>query len=134
MTDRLSPEREAEMKPVGYYCDHSDEPADARTHRDWEFIEGEGLVFQHRPETDSALTFVDRPYLRAENRETRCPRAVPVYTGPVVDAELAAVRAERDRAREQAAEREASVRLLNALYAAGVNNWEGYDEAMEQVR
>ncbi|MGW5197305.1 hypothetical protein [Streptomyces spiralis] len=99
MTDRLTPEREAELQPVGYYCDHSDEPADARTHHDWEFVEGEGFVFQHKPETFTALTFVDQPYLKPEDRETRCPRAVPVYPEPAVDAELAAVRTERDQAR-----------------------------------
>ncbi|WP_030169124.1 hypothetical protein [Streptomyces sp. NRRL S-813] len=105
MTDRLTPEGEAEMKPVGYYCDHSDEPHDARTHHDWVFVEGEGFVFQHRPETTSALTFVDRPYLKAQDQETRCPRAVPVYPGTTVDAELAAVRAERDEARAELAKR-----------------------------
>ncbi|MFD5294724.1 hypothetical protein ACFWJU_05905 [Streptomyces mutabilis] len=105
-TARLSPEREAEMAPVGYYCDHSDEPANARTHHDWEFIEGESFVFQPRPETTSAFTYADRPYLKPEDRETRCARAVPLYAAPALLAELAAVRAERDQARERVAELE----------------------------
>lgn len=83
-----------QLKPVGYYCDHSDEPHDARTHHDWEFVEGEGFVFQHGPNTNSAFTYVDRPYLKPENREQRCPRAVPVYPGPAVEAELERLRDE----------------------------------------
>ncbi|MGW5123249.1 hypothetical protein ACWEQ7_04140 [Streptomyces sp. NPDC004069] len=93
----------APLTPVGYYCDHSDEPHDARTHHDWEFVDGEGLVFQHRPETTSALNYADRQYLKPEDRETRCARAVPVYPGPAVEAvldqlrdELAEIRAGQD--------------------------------------
>jgi hypothetical protein len=82
----ISPQ--TELKPVGFYCDHSDEPHDARTHHDWEFVEGEGLVFQHKPETVSAFNYADRPYLKPGESETRCARAVPLYTGPTVTAEL----------------------------------------------
>ncbi|MFC5634671.1 hypothetical protein [Streptomyces bullii] len=82
----ISPQ--SQMKPVGYYCDHSDEPNDARTHHDWEFVEDEGFVFQPRPETTSAFTYADRPYLKPEDNETRCARAVPLYMGPTVAAEL----------------------------------------------
>lgn len=89
-----------QLKPVGYYCDHSDEPRDARTHHDWEFVEGEGFVFQNGPDTNSAFTYVDRPYLKPEDRERRCPRAVPVYSGPAIDAEL-------DRLRNELAETKA---------------------------
>lgn len=90
----------SELTPVGYYCDHSDEPTDARTHRDWEFVEGEGFVFQHQPNTNSALSFAEQKYLRPERREQRCERAVPVYVGPAVDAEL-------DRLRNELAEEKA---------------------------
>jgi hypothetical protein len=86
MTDRLS--------PVGYYCDHSDEKPGDRTHQDWEWIEEQGYVFQHKPDTVSSHSSVDQRYLKAENRETRCPRAVPVYTGPAVAAELDRLRDE----------------------------------------
>jgi hypothetical protein len=82
------------LTPVGYYCDHSDEPSGARTHHDWEFVEGDGFVFQHDPGTNSAFTYVDRPYLKPEDHERRCPRAVPLYPGPAVDAELDRLRDE----------------------------------------
>lgn len=82
----ISPQ--TELKPVGFYCDHSDEPHDARTHHDWEFVEEQGLVFQPRPETVSSFSYADRPYLKPEDRETRCARAVPLYTEPTVTAAL----------------------------------------------
>ncbi|MFB7461253.1 hypothetical protein [Streptomyces sp. NPDC056188] len=85
------------LTPVGFYCNHSDEPNGARSHHDWEFVEGEGFVFQHHPDTISALTYPDAPYLKDGQQEQRCARAVPVYPGPDVDAELAKLRAERDK-------------------------------------
>lgn len=91
----------APLKPVGYYCDHSDEPIDARTHHDWEFVEGEGFVFQHQPNTITALCHTGRTYLKPESREQRCARAVPVYPGPAVEAEL-------DRLRDELAEEKAA--------------------------
>jgi hypothetical protein len=102
MTDRLSPQREAEMKPVGFYCDHSEEPYGARTHHDWEHVEGKGFVFQHQPETITALSHVEQTYLKPADREKRCARAVPVYAAPTV----AAVRKERDEARARVDELE----------------------------
>lgn len=84
----------SELMPVGYYCDHSDEPVDGRTHHDWEFVEGEGFVFQHQPNTTSALCHTRRAYLKPEHREQRCARAVPVYPGPAVNAELDQLRDE----------------------------------------
>lgn len=71
-------------KPVGYYCDHSDEPHDARTHHDWEFVEYEGWVFQHKPDTISSHAGTQE-YLTPEQQKQRCPRAVPVYPAPVVE-------------------------------------------------
>ncbi|WP_030764876.1 hypothetical protein [Streptomyces sp. NRRL F-2664] len=68
-----------QVAPIGYYCDHSDEPHDARTHHDWEWVEGEGLVFTHQPDTISAHIGLQR-YLKPENQERRCPRAEPVYS------------------------------------------------------
>lgn len=94
MTARLSPQRETEMTPVGYFCNHSDEKPGERTHHDWEWVEEQGYVFQHKPDTISAHTGTSRPYLKAEDREKRCPRAVPVYTGPDVAAELDRLRDE----------------------------------------
>ncbi|MEU3665806.1 hypothetical protein [Streptomyces virginiae] len=68
-----------QVAPVGYYCDHSDEPHDARTHHDWEWVEGEGLVFTHQPNTINAQ-LGPRDYLKPEDRDRQCPRAVPVYS------------------------------------------------------
>ncbi|MFE6903836.1 hypothetical protein ACFVFJ_44645 [Streptomyces sp. NPDC057717] len=120
MTARLSPQGATGLAPVGYFCDHSDEPIGARTHHDWEWAEGEGYVFQHQPDTISSHSSVDQRYLKSEDRETRCPRAVPVYAGPVVDAELAAVRAELAKyvGKEPtiAEEMEHLGRCLNAVY------------------
>jgi hypothetical protein len=82
------------MTPVGYFCDHSDEKPGERTHHAWEWTEDDGLAFQHNPNTISAHTGVDQPYLKIEDREKRCPRAVPVYTGPAVAAELDRLRDE----------------------------------------
>lgn len=77
-----------ELTPVGYYCDHSDEPHDARTHHDWEWVEGEGHVFQHSPNTVGSHSGT-RDWLTPKQREQRCPREVPVYAGPDVDRLLA---------------------------------------------
>jgi hypothetical protein len=83
--------------PVGYYCDHSDEPGDARTHHEWTWVEGEGNVFQPAPNTISSHLGL-QDYLPAEKRAQRCPRAVPVYAidAPALLAEIDRLRAERD--------------------------------------
>lgn len=67
-------------EPVGFYCDHSDEPLGARTHHGWEWDEvNGGHTFQHMPNTISSHTGPDQAYLKPEDRERRCPRALPVY-------------------------------------------------------
>lgn len=67
-----------DLEPDGYYCDHSDEPWDARTHHGWEWVEDEGQVFTHQPNTINAhIGFQE--YLKPEDREIRCPRAEAVY-------------------------------------------------------
>ncbi|MER7788594.1 hypothetical protein [Streptomyces sp. NPDC097640] len=70
--------------PVGYYCDHSDEPMDERTHHEWDLVDYEGWVFQHKPETISAHIGT-QDYLTPEQQKQRCPRAVAVYTAGVVE-------------------------------------------------
>lgn len=132
MTARLSPQRETEMTPVGYYCDHSDEKPGERTHHDWEWVEEQGFVFQHQPDTISAHTGTDRLYLKPEDREKRCPRAVPVYTGPAAAAELAAVRAERDEA-GPAALRDAADRIERRAATLG-GAWLRADEVCATLR
>jgi hypothetical protein len=72
-----------ELTPVGYYCDHSDEPGNARTHHGWEWVEGQGNVFQHQPNIISAQIGFQE-YLKPEERDRRCPRAEAVYPASVV--------------------------------------------------
>ncbi|MCX4809040.1 hypothetical protein OG601_47095 [Streptomyces sp. NBC_01239] len=43
------------------------------------------------------------------------------------------VEQERDKARAHVAELESDAALLSALQAAGVDNWEGYDDALERL-
>ncbi|MGS2645922.1 hypothetical protein [Streptosporangium sp. G12] len=65
-----------ERGPVGYHCDHSDEPT-GTSHHEWEWVEGEGLVFQPAPSVSMSLT---HPKNRAGSGDSwQCPRAVPVY-------------------------------------------------------
>lgn len=90
MTSVFSP---STPEPVGFYCDHSGEPADARTHHDWEFVDG-GFVFTHQPEIIRSHGGT-QDYLKPEQREQRCPRAVPVYAVDVPS--LLAELADRDR-------------------------------------
>ncbi|MFG3510203.1 hypothetical protein ACGF5F_32425 [Streptomyces sp. NPDC047821] len=78
------------LPTVGYYCDHSDEPLDARTHHDWEWVEGEGFVFQHQPDTISAQLGA-QDYLSPEKRGRRCPRAKAVYSVDTVESLLAEI-------------------------------------------
>ncbi|MEU1787042.1 hypothetical protein ABZ553_14450 [Streptomyces sparsogenes] len=70
--------------PVGYYCDHSDEPTGARTHHEWNLVDDQGWVFQHQPNTISAHAGLQE-YLTSEQQKQRCPRAVAVYTVDVVE-------------------------------------------------
>lgn len=101
MTTELTTERLTEIRkrgPVGYHCDHSDEPYDARTHHEWEYAEDEGLVFQHMPDVVSSHRG-PRDYLSPEQQGQRCPRALPVY-----DADVPALLAEVDQLRKQAEE------------------------------
>lgn len=80
----MSAMKATSTQPVGYYCDHSDEPLDGRTHHGWEWDEEYGgRTFQHLPDTISAVEFADRAYLTPEENERRCPRALPLYTSDV---------------------------------------------------
>lgn len=63
--------------PVGFYCDHSDEPHTASSHHEWVWIEGQGLVFQHEPDVVKAFSWPKDYFGPEKNRQ--CPRAVPVY-------------------------------------------------------
>lgn len=93
----LPAQQPTEATPVGYFCDHSNEPYNARTHHDWEWDEENGgHTFQHLPNTISAHTGVDRGYLKPEDAERRCPRAVPVYAvdAPALLADIARLTAE----------------------------------------
>ncbi|WP_405537011.1 hypothetical protein [Streptomyces antimycoticus] len=49
---------------------------------------------------------------------------------PALLAELDRVRGERDELKQRVAEMEKDSALLAALYAGGVDNWEGYDDAI----
>ena len=103
----------AGLVPDGYYCDHSDEPWDARTHHGWEWVEGEGNVFTHQPNTINAhIGFQE--YLKPEDRETRCPRAEAVYRSSKVEpllAELEELRLQLATAERQSAEIERALGL-----------------------
>lgn len=93
--------------PVGYYCDHSDEPWDARTHHDWEWTEGKGFVFTHQPDTISAHSGTDQRYLADAKRSIRCARAQAVYPAALVtslQAENAELRAQLATAERQCAD------------------------------
>ncbi|WP_306317312.1 MULTISPECIES: hypothetical protein [unclassified Streptomyces] len=90
MSDRIP----QPFTPVGFYCDHSDEPDGQRTHHDWEWVEGEGHVFTHKPDTISAHMAADQRYLKPEKRGTRCSRALPVYTEHALLAEVQRLKAE----------------------------------------
>lgn len=83
MPDPTTPE------PVGYYCDHSDEPFDARTHEGWEHTD-EGAFWGRTP---SVIT----SHQGVPDDGRLCPRAVPVFTAEQV---RAAVAAEMTRLRE----------------------------------
>lgn len=83
------------LKPVGYYCDHSDEPYGARTHHDWEWDEENGgHNWKHLPSTISAHTGLDQVYLKPEDRDRRCPRATLVYVATPERAAAQAVQPE----------------------------------------
>jgi len=110
VTEPLTNDRLAEI--VGYYCDHSDEPWDARTHHDWEWIEGEGLVFTHQPDTISSHGGADRQYLAEEKRGIRCSRAQAVYPAATVTGLLA----ENAELRTQLATAERQARDLEDRY------------------
>lgn len=84
-------------KPVGYYCDHSDEPYNARTHYDWEWTEEHGFVFMHKPDTISSHGGMDQRYLAEAKRGIRCSRAEALYPARIVTgliAETAELRAQ----------------------------------------
>ena len=85
--------------PIGYYCDHSDEPMGERTHHEWDLVEDQGWVFQHKPETISAHSGLQE-YLTPEQQKQRCPRATAVYTVDAVEqARRIAVELEQSEAR-----------------------------------
>lgn len=90
--------------PVGYYCDHSDEPRGQRTHEGWAWTD-DSREWMLQPDTISAhggTTDWD-PERRV------CPRAVPVYAvdASALTAQVERLTAERDRIAEV---REAAVR------------------------
>ncbi|MCC5574547.1 hypothetical protein IMZ11_02690 [Microtetraspora sp. AC03309] len=147
MTGPLTDEQLAGMPergPVGYHCDHSDEPPfNARTHHDWEYVDGEGYVFQHMPDTVRALSF-PRGYLSPEQQAERCPRAVPVYA---VDVPALAAEVERLHAllASQQEEANASLRKLadenrrlryaqNVLKATLTHNLDAADCQLREAR
>jgi hypothetical protein len=121
---RLSPEREAEIAArveaatPGPWCTDS-----------WEIYQGAEYV--------AGAEWIGETCRAGEMDDSRADAEFVAHARtdvPALLAELAAVRAERDQARAEAIECKSSVDLLNALHAAGVDNWDGYDEAMEQVR
>ncbi|MFC5744771.1 hypothetical protein [Actinomadura rugatobispora] len=81
----------SEIKPVGFYCDHSDEPLGKRTHEGWAWTADDDMVWQRQPDVISSHQSAERAATR------RCPRAVPVYA-----VDVPALLAERDRARADA--------------------------------
>ena len=116
MTEQQTPS----VQPVGYFCDHSDEPFDARTHYDWEWDEvNGGHTFQHAPNTISAHTGVDRGYLKPEDRDRRCPRALPVYAidVPALLARIAELEAERHTTNEALSDAAEALREKGARIA-----------------
>jgi hypothetical protein len=120
MSAPLSEQQLAEVKPVGYHCDHSDEPYGARTHHSWEWNEnGGGFVYGPHPDTISSHTGPDQAYLKPEDRGIRCPRAVPVYAVGVP-----ALLAEVERLAARVAELEAERHTTN----------EALSEAAEELR
>lgn len=107
-------------EPVGYFCDHSDEPYGARTHYDWEWDEvNGGHTFQHAPNTISAHTGVDRGYLKPEDAERRCPRALPVYAVdvPALLARINELEAERHSTNEALSEAAEALRAKDQRIA-----------------
>ncbi len=77
------------MSPVGFYCDHSDEPPVARLHYKWQFVDGEGWALHSDSSVVKALT-LPGDHQGREHEMPRCPRAVPVYAvdAPALAAEL----------------------------------------------
>lgn len=80
-------------EPVGFYCDHTDEPSGESTHEGWEWTD-EGQVWQRQPTTISQ--YGGRPH-GWDTEKRVCPRAVPVYAVdvPALTAALATARQER---------------------------------------
>ncbi|WP_055477647.1 hypothetical protein [Sphaerimonospora mesophila] len=81
MSEPLTDEQLAALRaqaPVGFFCDHSDEPHTASSHHEWVWVDGQGLVFQQQPDVSKALTWPQN-YLGPERAAQRCSRAVPVY-------------------------------------------------------
>ncbi|MGW3321081.1 hypothetical protein [Streptomyces virginiae] len=111
-----------QVEPVGYYCDHSDEPVDARTHHDWEWVDGEGLVFTRQPNTISAQLGLQR-YL-GPDRDQRCLRAEPVYSAAL----LTLVTADLDETRKQ---RDIAERRANEL-ADKLAKYEGHEPTVDE--
>lgn len=74
-------------KPVGYWCDHTDEPRDARTHEGWDLTD-DGQEWTRQPGTISAHTGLDE----WDPEQRRCPKAVPVYS---IDAPALTAQVER---------------------------------------
>lgn len=119
MSEPMSAEQLAEVRergPVGYYCDHSDEPLGTGTHYQWEYVEGKGRVFQHMPEVVSCHTGL-KDYLAPDQRDQRCPRALPVYDVdvPVLLAEVERLREELDRRAQVDAEALVDQTLMREL-------------------
>jgi len=67
-----------------------------------------------------------------ERTATIDPNAHPDF-GQLTDADVPALLDEVRRLRAQVAELEDDASLLSALQAAGVDNWEGYDDALERL-
>lgn len=61
-------------KPVGYWCDHTDEPLGHRTHEGWDWTD-DGRAWAPQPDTITAHTGLDT----WDPEQRRCPKAVPVY-------------------------------------------------------
>jgi hypothetical protein len=120
------------MVPVGFYCDHSDDPPGERVHDRWEYVDGEGWTLQEDSTVVKALTLPgDR---RGREQVTpRCLRAVPVYAvdAPALAAELDDLRAQNAKTEDNFTSYAETV-AMELARLRGMNS--RLHTALEQVR